>query len=174
MALIVKDSQIPGAGKGLFTTTLIRKGQKVVEYRGEIIDNKEYWRRVKREEDYYVMELKPNRSIDAMYTKQFKARYANDAAGISRVKGLSNNCDYAEHDDKIYIEARRDIYPGEEIFVNYTKGYWDSVRWRRYKAKQREKRAKERARVRAAKEKAKAKATRAKARAKKAKAARRK
>ena len=157
MALIVKQSQIPGAGKGLFTTTPIRKGQKVVEYRGEIIGNKEYWRRVRREEDYYVMELTPHRSIDAMYTKQFKARYANDAAGIKRVKGLSNNCDYAEYGDKVYIESRRDIKAGEEIFVNYTKGYWDSVRWRRYKAKQKAKREKERARAKAAKEKARRK-----------------
>ena len=42
MALIVKKSQLPNAGKGLFTTSKILKGSKVIEYKGEIIDWKEY------------------------------------------------------------------------------------------------------------------------------------
>ena len=33
--LIIKKSRIPNAGKGLFTTSVIRKGDLIVEYKGE-------------------------------------------------------------------------------------------------------------------------------------------
>lgn len=54
MALLVKKSRLPGAGKGLFTTTAIRKDNKIIEYRGEIIGYNEYRRRARREEDHYL------------------------------------------------------------------------------------------------------------------------
>jgi SET domain-containing protein len=55
MALLVKTSQLPNAGKGLFTTTPIKKGSKVIEYKGEIIDWKEYEKRVKEDKDGYLL-----------------------------------------------------------------------------------------------------------------------
>jgi SET domain-containing protein len=54
MALIVKRSQIPGAGKGLFTTKAIKRDTKIIEYRGEIINWKEYEKRVKEDKDGYL------------------------------------------------------------------------------------------------------------------------
>lgn len=129
MALIVKTSQLPNAGKGLYTTTAIKKGTKVIEYLGEIIDWKEYEKRVERDEDGYLFFINKKRCIDAWNTPQHKARYANDAAGLSRVKGLTNNSNYEIEDDRCYIVAKKDIAPGEEIFVNYTKEYWDCVRY---------------------------------------------
>lgn len=129
MALIVKASQLPNAGKGLFTTKAIKKGSKVIEYRGEIIDWKEYSKRVKEDKDGYLFFINKNHCIDAYSTPEFKARYANDAAGIGRVKGLKNNCSYEVFDNKCYIVAEKDIAAGEEIFVNYTKEYWDCIRY---------------------------------------------
>lgn len=129
MALIVKKSQLPGAGKGLFTTKPIKKGTKIIEYRGEIIEWKEYRKRVKEEKDGYLFFIRRNKCIDAYYTPQYKARYANDANGIVRVKGLKNNAQYEIHNDKCYIVATRDIKAGEEIFVDYTKEYWDAIRF---------------------------------------------
>jgi uncharacterized protein len=129
MALIVKRSQLPGAGKGLYTTEKINKDEKVVEYKGEIIDWKEYEKRVAEDRDGYLFYINSRHCIDAFSTPQHKARYANDAAGLSRVKGLRNNCSYQIFDDKCYIVAERDIEPGEEIFVDYTKDYWDCIRY---------------------------------------------
>jgi SET domain-containing protein len=129
MALIVKKSQLPGAGKGLFTTKPIKKGTKIIEYRGEIIEWKEYRKRVKEEKDGYLFFIRRNKCIDAYNTPQYKARYANDANGIVRVKGLKNNAQYEIHNDKCYIVATRDIKAGEEIFVDYTKEYWDAIRF---------------------------------------------
>lgn len=129
MALIVKTSQLPNSGKGLFTTTPIKKGSKIIEYKGEIIDWKEYERRVERDEDGYLFFINNKRCIDAFNTPQYKARFANDAAGLSRIKGLKNNSIYEIDDDRCFIIAARDINAGEEIFVSYTKEYWDCIRY---------------------------------------------
>jgi hypothetical protein len=129
MALKVKKSQLPNAGKGLFTTAPIEKGTKIVEYLGEIIDWKEYERRVERDEDGYLFFVNKKHCIDAFNTPEHIARYANDAAGLSRVKGLKNNSVYDTEGNRCFIVATRDIEPGEEIFVNYTKDYWDCIRY---------------------------------------------
>lgn len=136
MALIIKKSRLPGAGKGLFTTKVIRQNSKIIEYRGEIIGYNEYRRRARREEDQYLFYLRRDLCIDALYTLQYKARYANDAAGIIRIKGMHNNSDYVIFGDKCFIVASRDIKKGEEIFVNYTRSYWDYMR-KRMKRKKR-------------------------------------
>lgn len=129
MALIVKTSQLPNSGKGLFTTTPIKKGTKIIEYLGEIIDWKEYVKRVARDEDGYLFFINKKYCIDAYPTPQHKARYANDAAGLTRVKGLTNNSSYEIFDKQCFIVAKRDINSGEEIFVSYSKEYWDCIRY---------------------------------------------
>ncbi len=129
MALKVKRSQLPDAGKGLFTTTPIKKNTKIIEYKGEIIDWKEYEKRVLEDKDGYLFYISKKRCIDAYSTPQYMARYANDAAGIRRVAGLRNNASSQIFDNKCYIVAERDIKAGEEIFVNYTKEYWDCIRY---------------------------------------------
>jgi SET domain-containing protein len=129
MALLVKTSQLPNSGKGLFTTTNIKKGTRVIEYLGEIIDWKEYERRVERDEDGYLFFINKKNCIDAWNTPQHKARFANDAAGLGRVKGLKNNCVYETEENRCYILSTRDILAGEEIFVSYTKEYWDCVKY---------------------------------------------
>lgn len=129
MALIVKKSQLPNAGKGLYTTTPVSKGEKVIEYKGEIIDWKEYEKRVAEDKDGYLFFINKKNCIDAYSTPQHKARYANDAHGLSRVKGLKNNCVYEIEDNKCFIVATRNIKAGEEIFVDYTKEYWDCIRY---------------------------------------------
>lgn len=129
MALIVKESQIPKSGKGLFTTAPIAKGAKIIEYKGEIIDWKEYVKRVAEDKDGYLFFISKKRCIDAFSTPKFKARYANDAAGLSRVKGLKNNASYEIEKEQCFIVAARHIEAGEEIFVSYSKDYWDCIRY---------------------------------------------
>jgi uncharacterized protein len=129
MALLVKKSTLPQAGKGLFTSKRILKDEKIVEYKGEIIDWKEYEKRVKEDRDGYLFYINRKRCIDAFNTPQHKARYANDAAGLSRVKGLKNNSVYEVFGNKCFIVATRNIEAGEEIFVSYSKDYWDCIRY---------------------------------------------
>ncbi|MDP3556369.1 MAG: SET domain-containing protein [Bacteroidota bacterium] len=129
MSLLVKKSKLPNAGKGLFTTKPIKKNSKIIEYKGEIIDWKEYEKRVLVNRDGYLFYINKKRCIDAFDTPQHLARFANDAAGLGRVKGLKNNANYEIFGNKCYIVSSRDIEAGEEIFVNYTKEYWDCVRY---------------------------------------------
>ncbi|MBX2916686.1 MAG: SET domain-containing protein-lysine N-methyltransferase [Cyclobacteriaceae bacterium] len=120
--LIIKKSQLPGAGKGLFTTTFIKKGNRVTEYKGRI----RKWKDVKHEDGHngYLMYLNAQTVIDALPAIHAKGRYANDARGLIRVKGLRNNCTYVQVGRKCFIEATRNIYPGEEILVHYGNAFW--------------------------------------------------
>ena len=129
MSLQVKSSLLPNAGKGLFTKKPIKKNSKIIEYKGEIIDWKEYEKRVKEDKDGYLFYISKKRCIDAFNTPQHKARYANDAHGLSRVKGLKNNSIYEIFGDQCYIVATRNIEAGEEIFVSYSKDYWACIRY---------------------------------------------
>jgi hypothetical protein len=66
--------------------------------------------------------------IDALPYKKALARYANDARGISRIKGITNNSDYVEDGLRVYIESKKDIPANSEILVGYGKEYWDVIR----------------------------------------------
>ena len=125
--LKVKDSLLPSAGKGLFTTEFIPKGTKIVEYKGRITT----WKDVDHNEgnNGYIYFVKRNYVIDASTYPSALARYANDARGIQRVKGLTNNAEYVEDGLKVYIQAVKDIPAGSEIFVEYGKEYWDAIRY---------------------------------------------
>lgn len=124
--LQVKDSLLPFAGKGLFTTEFIPKGTKIVEYKGRITT----WKDVDHKDgnNGYIYYVKRNHVIDASTYPSALARYANDARGIQRVKGLTNNAEYVEEGLKVFIQAVKDIPAGSEIFVDYGKEYWDAIR----------------------------------------------
>jgi hypothetical protein len=85
----------------------------------------------------------PNHVINALQTKSALARYANDARGFVRVKGMLNNADYVVDGLKAYIESKKDIPAGEEIFVDYGKDYWKVIRenMRLWKAEEKEAKA---------------------------------
>lgn len=124
--LIVKKSTLPGAGKGLFTKNLIPAGTQIVEYKGKITS----WKEVseKEVENGYLLYVTRNHVINARpYTKAF-GRYANDAKGFGKIKGLRNNSIYVTDKKQVFIEAIRDIQPGEEILVDYGKEYWKTMR----------------------------------------------
>lgn len=125
--LFVKKSLLPGAGKGLFTKKPIPKGTRIVEYKGKI----KSWKEVQAEEDenLYIYYVKRHHVIDAFPVKSALARYANDAKGLKKVKGLSNNAAYTEDGLKVYIESTKDIPAGAEIFVSYGKEYWEVIRY---------------------------------------------
>jgi uncharacterized protein len=124
--LVIKKSQLPGAGKGVFTKTDIRKGQLIVEYKGRI----ELWEDVKAEDGYnaYLFKLNRKYAINALTYKKSPARYANDARGFTRIIGLRNNCEYVVKKNRCYIAAIRKIHKGEELLVPYGKAYWNLMK----------------------------------------------
>lgn len=124
--LYVKKSTLPNAGKGLFTRVPIPKGTLIVEYKGKITT----WKEVKDDDgkNGYIFYVKRYHVIDAYPTKKPLARYANDARGLTRVKGVTNNCDYITKGLKAYIESKKNIEAGSEIFVDYGPDYWKVIR----------------------------------------------
>jgi uncharacterized protein len=127
--LVVKKSQLPKAGKGLFTLENIPKGELIIEYKGEIITDKEATRRAAEDDCYgYMFFINKNHCIDAFFTLEHKARYANDAAGLGRIDGLKNNSVYEIVGKKCFIKSTRNIKAGEEIFVSYGKEYWKVIK----------------------------------------------
>ena len=123
--LEIKTSAIPGAGKGLYTKVFIAKGTRIVEYKGTVTT----WDVVKDDPtNAYIYFVKPNHVIDARDHPKMLARYVNDAKGLVRTKARTNNAQFSNDGLKVYIIAKRDIQPGEEIFVEYGKKYWDTVR----------------------------------------------
>jgi SET domain-containing protein len=142
--LEVKKSTIPNSGKGLFTKRDIKKGERFVEYRGEIIDWKECDIRAEKDEGGYVFFVSKNNCIDAFHTPNELARYANDASGLVKIKGINNNSVYEIYKKKGWITATKDIKAGTEILVSYGAEYWRDIRFNiklekdRQKAKEKE------------------------------------
>jgi len=125
--LRVKRSSLPDAGKGLFTTKAIKKGTRIIEYKGRVTT----WSEVDHSKgsNGYILYVKRHHVIDARPYKKAKGRFANDARGIKKIKGLVNNADYVEDGLRVYIEAKKNIPAGAEILVDYGKEYWDTIRY---------------------------------------------
>ncbi len=90
--LIVKKSRIPNAGKGLFTTSAIRKGDLIVEYKGENMSWDKCLKRYGKDinDARYLFFVSSKNCVDAQRTTKELARYANDAVGFNIKKGLFN------------------------------------------------------------------------------------
>lgn len=118
--LRVRNSQLPNSGKGLFTTVNIAKGQHIIEYAGSKFKVEEV---VKIDIDNDNLYMHNGLFIDG--TGNLAARM-NDANGICKKRGCSNNCEFFQpkKSKKVFIIATRDILFGEELFVDYSKDYW--------------------------------------------------
>lgn len=124
--LIIKRSQLPKAGKGLYTKVPIKKGTRIVEYKGRI----QPWREVKEQDGHngYLMYLTRNTVINALPAIKTFGRYANDASGLVKIKGLKNNSESISEGKRCFIEATRTIQAGEEILVGYGREYWTLIK----------------------------------------------
>ena len=125
-SLVVKRSTIPGSGKGLFTREFIPKGTRIIEYKGKSTT----WKEVEHKDgtNGYIYYVSRNHVIDAHRHKKALARYANDARGLKKIKGIGNNAAYVHDKLRVYIDAAKDIPPDSEILVAYGKEYWDAIR----------------------------------------------
>ena len=126
--LVVKKSTLPGAGKGLFTLRDIKKGKIICKYEGERITWDEAIKRNDKNKGGYVYFINDRNCIDAYHYRNTFGRYANDAAGVGRIKGFRNNSTYDVVKNEVFIRATRNIKAGSEIFVSYGRSYWNIMR----------------------------------------------
>ncbi len=121
----IGNSCIPGAGKGLFAEEDIKRGQLIFVIQGHRFSASEI-EEMEKENDYL---LEINDGTGDCIEVSGEARYANDAKGINCIPGLVNNAQFCSLEDhSMYLEATRRIPNGQEILVNYGKGYWKELR----------------------------------------------
>ncbi|MBF5042066.1 SET domain-containing protein [Aggregicoccus sp. 17bor-14] len=101
-------------GRGAFATRPIKKGERFVEYTGERISQKEADKRYddSRMERHhtFLFSVDARTVIDATHT-------GNDARFINH--SCAGNCEAVIDNRRIFIEALRDIAPGEELAYDY-------------------------------------------------------
>ncbi len=110
---VAKNSSIQG--KGLFAKTRIRKGTRLIEYRGERIPQGEADERYEDDENSlhhhtFLFSIDERTVIDARVQGN-NARWINHSC--------DPNCEAIEEEGRIWIEAIKSIAPGQELFYNY-------------------------------------------------------
>ncbi|HJU88199.1 MAG TPA: SET domain-containing protein-lysine N-methyltransferase [Gemmatimonadaceae bacterium] len=101
-------------GRGAFALRKIRKGTRIIEYTGERISNDEADRRYDDDSmarhHTYLFTLDEDTCIDGAVGGS-AASYINHSC--------DPNCEAVIEDGRIFIEAIRTIWPGEEIHYDY-------------------------------------------------------
>jgi hypothetical protein len=101
-------------GKGVFALQPIRKGETIIEYTGELISWKEALRRHPHDPQdpnhTFYFHIDDGRVIDAKYGGN-TSRWINHSC--------DPNCESDESEGRVFIKARRDLKPGEELFYDY-------------------------------------------------------
>jgi len=121
--LYINESQIPGSGKGLFTSIPIYKGEIISIFKGEILGNAEAKLRAENGKDQYFIIMLDGSIMDSKNTKCF-AKYANDADGFIKTQFRKNSTITLDDDENICLVATKDLLSGEEVFCSYGKRYW--------------------------------------------------
>ena len=121
--LYIQDSQIPNAGKGLFTAIDIYPNEIISLFKGEILSNKEAQKRVFEGNDHYFINMLDGSILDSMNVDCF-AKYANDAEAFSKSTFKNNSKITLDDNDNVCIVATKKIKSQQEIFCSYGVKYW--------------------------------------------------
>jgi len=109
---VIRKSSI--AGRGAFATRRIAKGERIVEYRGERINQEEADRRypeIPGEPHHtFLFELDENTVVDGA-VRGNSSRFMNHSC--------NPNCEAIIEDDRIWIEALKTIKEGTELVYDY-------------------------------------------------------
>lgn len=101
-------------GRGVYATAPIAAGHRIIEYLGERISWDEAVRRHPHDpaqpNHTFYFHIEGGQVIDALYGGN-EARWINHAC--------EPNCEADEVDGRVFIQALRDIEPGEELFYDY-------------------------------------------------------
>jgi uncharacterized protein len=103
----------PMHGRGVFARVPIREGTRIVEYRGERLTTAQAEARYPDDGSPYhtfLFAIDDDVMVDA-------ARGGNTARWINH--SCDPNCEVVLEDGRLYVEAIRDIAPGEELAYDY-------------------------------------------------------
>lgn len=120
LILTVAKSTIPNAGKGVFTQQLIKKGQRIGVYLGDL-------RKDPKRITNYSFTIDKDWYIDSSAFPRCIIAMVNDVHGTK----LRTNAEFRISEDledftktSIVLYATKDILPGMEIFASYGPEYW--------------------------------------------------
>jgi SET domain-containing protein len=106
---------------GLYASKNIKKGTKVIEYKGKVITRKEAEENPKYDNDKAIYLFNLNKKYDLDGDVSWNtARLINHSC--------SNNCDYNGVGLKLWVIAIKDIKKGEELTCDYGFGYDEDYR----------------------------------------------
>lgn len=125
--LYVQLSQLPNAGKGLFTSIDIFKDEVISIFKGEVLTDKEAAKRAKNKEDDYFINMLDGTILDSKMVACF-AKYANDSQGLKKSTFPYNAEIGLNDDEEVCLIATKKIKTGEEIFCSYGKKYWKNFK----------------------------------------------
>jgi len=101
------------AGLGLFAKDNINKDDFVVEYFGPILNDEQ----AEEKGGKYLFALDKNLTIDGS-TRKNLARYLNHSC--------RSNCQPEIDGRRVFIYAKKNVKPGDELTYNYGKEYYDA------------------------------------------------
>lgn len=101
-------------GLGLFATEAIKKGTRIVEYVGKVVPTK----KADDINSKYLFTVNSRWTIDGAPRRNV-ARYANHSCRPNAESDIVRG--------RVFIDARKNIAPGEEITYNYGEEYFDGI-----------------------------------------------
>jgi SET domain-containing protein len=114
---LIEVRNSPVHGRGVFAVARIRKGTRVIEYLGDRVSHdaadKRYEDHDENDNHTFLFIVDKNTVIDA-------AVNGNDARFINHQ--CSGNCESVIENRRVFIDATRDIAPGEELGYDYEIG----------------------------------------------------
>ncbi len=108
-------------GNGVFAIEPIAKGERIVRYKGKLRTHEEVdaeYGAIDEDGHTFLFTLNDDYVIDANVDGNI-ARWINYSCDPNAEAVLEENSKGKSHKDKVYIEAIRDIKPGEELSYNY-------------------------------------------------------
>lgn len=111
----------PIHGNGVFATAAIKKGERVVRYKGTLRTHDEVDQEYGDEDENghtFLFTLNDDYVIDAN-TGGNIARWINHSCKPNCESEIEENAKGKRHKDKVFIHAMRDIKAGEELTYNY-------------------------------------------------------
>jgi uncharacterized protein len=106
--IVVRRSSIHG--KGVFATTHIPAGTRLIEYKGERISDEDSEYLYTETTHTFLFMLENNEVIDG-------SRNGNNARWINH--SCEPNCEASEEDGRVFIDALSNLEAGDEITIDY-------------------------------------------------------
>ena len=123
----VRQSRIPGAGRGLFALGFLKKGTRVTYYDGVLLDHAQA-ARVAEADPSYMRSLTYDTVIDGLrepLVGRGAASFANHGQDASsRNAALKPVWNKFAHATSVVLVTTKDVESGTELLVNYGNMYW--------------------------------------------------